>query len=203
MSTTSSQSSIARTQPMAPASAGVMASAARTRCQGASSQTPATASVPRGCRCALRSRGSSASTPRLLAERFPHICAPPALAAPFLAERPSLLDLGGLERSRDALAGRLQELRARVAERDRARAPGARAAAPHEARAGPLQVRQSARAGSRARRLRRMGGTPAARSDRHARRLVAAQALVRLSVTQGVALHARPRFTEVSIAASV
>jgi hypothetical protein len=53
----------------------------------------------------------------LLAERFPYISAPPALAAPFLAEGPSLLDLGGLERSRDALAGRLQELRARVAER--------------------------------------------------------------------------------------
>ncbi len=42
-------------------------------------------------------------------------------------------------------------------------------------------------------RLRGLGGPPPPRPDRHARRLVAAQALVRLSVTQGVALHARPR----------
>jgi hypothetical protein len=53
----------------------------------------------------------------LLAERFPHICAPPLAAVPLLADGPSLLDLGELERSRDELAGRLQELRARVAER--------------------------------------------------------------------------------------
>lgn len=53
----------------------------------------------------------------LLAERFPHICAPAAAAVPSVAGGPSLLDLGELERSRDELAARLQELRARVAER--------------------------------------------------------------------------------------
>ena len=42
-------------------------------------------------------------------------------------------------------------------------------------------------------RLRRVGGAPAPRPDRHARRLVAGQALIRLSVTQGVALQAWPR----------
>ena len=51
--------------------------------------------------------------------------------------------------------------------------------------------------------LRSLGGPPAPRADRDARRLVAAQAVVRVSVSQGVAVHARPRFTEVSIAASV
>jgi hypothetical protein len=53
----------------------------------------------------------------LLAERFPHICAPPLAAVPLFADGPSLLDLGDLERARDELAGRLQELHARVAER--------------------------------------------------------------------------------------
>jgi hypothetical protein len=53
----------------------------------------------------------------LLAERFPHISAPSLAAARAVAEGPSLLDLGGLERSRDELAARLQDLRAQVAER--------------------------------------------------------------------------------------
>jgi hypothetical protein len=53
----------------------------------------------------------------LLAERFPHIRTPSLAAAPSLANGPSLLNLGELERSRDALAARLQELRARALER--------------------------------------------------------------------------------------
>ena len=44
--------------------------------------------------------------------RFPHI--PVSLAAPAGADGPSLLDLGELERSRDRLAARVQELRARA-----------------------------------------------------------------------------------------
>lgn len=53
----------------------------------------------------------------LLAERFPHISAPSLAAAREVADGPSLLDLGGLERSRDELAATLQDLRAQVAER--------------------------------------------------------------------------------------
>ncbi len=53
---------------------------------------------------------------QIIAERFPHICAPVAMAAG--PERgPALLDLGELERSRDALAVAVQELRARALER--------------------------------------------------------------------------------------
>jgi hypothetical protein len=51
-----------------------------------------------------------------VAERFPHIPAP--VAAPARAGgAPTLLDLGGLERVRDQLVARTQELRARVDER--------------------------------------------------------------------------------------
>ena len=85
----------------------------------------------------------------------------------------------------------------------RARAPRARAAGGDEARAGALQVRAPARRRPRPGRLRGVGGAAAPRPDRHARRLVAAQAVVRLSVTQGVAPQARPRSAEASIAASV
>lgn len=51
----------------------------------------------------------------IVAGRFPFIAAPvtPILAA----SGPSLLDLGELERSRDRLAARVQEMRARVGER--------------------------------------------------------------------------------------
>jgi hypothetical protein len=84
-----------------------------------------------------------------------------------------------------------------------ARAPRPRAASADETRTGPLQVREAPPEGPGRRWVRGLGGASAARPDRHARRLVAAQALVRLSVTQGVALHARPRFADASIAASV
>jgi hypothetical protein len=51
----------------------------------------------------------------IVAERFPFIAAP---VAPIVAAGgPSLLDLGELERSRDRLAARVQELRAQVGER--------------------------------------------------------------------------------------
>jgi|GEM_PF-2655740 len=85
----------------------------------------------------------------------------------------------------------------------RARAPRARAARAHGAGTRPLQVGATTGARPRSGGMRCLGGPPAARSDRHARRLVGAQAVVRLSVSQGVAVHARPRFTEVSIAARV
>lgn len=51
----------------------------------------------------------------IVAERFPFIAAP--TAAPGAAGGPCLPGLGELERSRDRLAGRLQELRARAARR--------------------------------------------------------------------------------------
>ena len=59
-----------------------------------------------------------------------------------------------------------------------------------EARARALQVPSPAGPRSRPGRLWRLAGAPAARPDRDARRLVAGQALVRVSVTQGVALQA-------------
>ena len=55
----------------------------------------------------------------LLADRFPFVAAPGALSPP-LARAPTgprLPGLGELERTRDGLAGRLQELRARAARR--------------------------------------------------------------------------------------
>ena len=53
----------------------------------------------------------------IVAERFPHIPVPVASSAAAAAAGPSLLDLGELERSRDRLAARVQELRACAAER--------------------------------------------------------------------------------------
>jgi hypothetical protein len=85
----------------------------------------------------------------------------------------------------------------------RARAPGARAARAHEARTRPLQVRAPACQRSGPGRLRGLAGAAAPGPDRHARGLVAAHTLVRLSVTQGVAFQARPRPGADSIAASV
>lgn len=53
---------------------------------------------------------------QIVAERFPHILAPVALPAG--SERgPALLDLGALERSRDALAAAVQDLRASALDR--------------------------------------------------------------------------------------
>jgi hypothetical protein len=54
-----------------------------------------------------------------VAERFPHIPAPVAPVCPSARAggAPTLLDLGGLERVRDELVARTQELRARVDER--------------------------------------------------------------------------------------
>lgn len=51
----------------------------------------------------------------IVASRFPHV--PPPAFAHTSAQGPRLLDLGELERSRDRLAGQLQELRARAAAR--------------------------------------------------------------------------------------
>jgi hypothetical protein len=52
---------------------------------------------------------------RIVAERFPHIPAPGIAGAATLG--PRLLDLAALERSRDELAGRVQELRRLARER--------------------------------------------------------------------------------------
>ena len=51
----------------------------------------------------------------IVAGRFPYIAAPRASAQP--APGPALLDLGELERSRDRLAARVQDLRARASAR--------------------------------------------------------------------------------------
>ncbi len=51
---------------------------------------------------------------QIVAERFPHICAPVAMPTGS-GSGPALLDLGELERSRDTLAAAVQELRAKSA----------------------------------------------------------------------------------------
>jgi hypothetical protein len=53
----------------------------------------------------------------LVADGFPHITEPPAGARGGPTGAPSLLDLEQLERTRDELAGRLQQMRAAVAQR--------------------------------------------------------------------------------------
>ena len=131
----------------------------------------------------------------IVAERFPHLPARARLASALQRARRCSTSGDARALARSARGRRAGTASARERAR-RARAPRARAARADEARAGPLQVRAAARQRPRAGRMRRLGGAPASRSDRHARRLVAAQALVRLSVSQGVALQARPRFTE-------
>lgn len=72
----------------------------------------------RAARASLRAQIARLEQERseIVAERFPHICAP--VAVPSGPEHgPALLDLGELERSRDALAAAVQDLRARVVER--------------------------------------------------------------------------------------
>jgi len=51
----------------------------------------------------------------IVADRFPHV--PPPAIVPASSQGPRLLDLGELERSRDRLAGQLQELRTLAAAR--------------------------------------------------------------------------------------
>jgi hypothetical protein len=84
-------------------------------------QLPLTApgeSEQRAARASLRAQISrlEQELSRIVAETFPHIPAP-AVAAPAASGAPRLLDLGALERSRDALAGRVQELRGLAGER--------------------------------------------------------------------------------------
>ncbi len=138
----------------------------------------------------------------IVAGRFPYIPAPRAArSAGAPRARPRLPDLGELERERDHLAGRVQELRRTARGAHRARAPRAGAARADAPRTRALQVRAPTGPGSRTGRLRGLGGPTPPRPDRDARRLVAAQALVRLSVSQGVALQARPRSPDSSSSA--
>ena len=83
----------------------------------------------------------------------------------------------------------------------RARAARAGAARTDAPGTGALQVRAPTGPGSRPGRLRGMAGQTPPRPDRDARGLVAAQALVGLSISQGVALHARPRSPDSSSSA--
>ena len=92
---------------------------------------------------------------------------------------------------RDRLATRVRQAQGETRERDVSRAPRARSAGADAGAAGALQVRASARRRARRTRLRRVGGAPATRPDRDARRLVAAEALLRLSVSHGAARDAR------------
>jgi hypothetical protein len=84
----------------------------------AQSANGVSADAERAARVSLRAQIARLEQERsaIVAERFPHICAP--VAMPIGPERgPALLDLGELERSRDKLAGSVQELRGRVVER--------------------------------------------------------------------------------------
>ncbi len=74
-------------------------------------------SAQRAARASLRSQITrlERELSRIVAERFPHIPAPRIAPAPALG--PRLLDLAALERSRDELAGRVQELRRLASER--------------------------------------------------------------------------------------
>jgi len=81
-----------------------------------SQQRPA---AERAARASLRAQIARLERERsaIVAERFPHICAPVAMPdRP--SGGPSLLDLGELERSRDRLAAAVQDLRAKVTERE-------------------------------------------------------------------------------------
>ena len=106
---------------------------------------------------------------------------------------PHLLTLAELERLRDRLATRVRRLGADAGARC-VRAPRARAAGTDAGDAGALQVRAPAGRRPRGTRLRSLGGAPASRPDRDARRVVAAQALLRLSLSQGAARARGPGF---------
>jgi hypothetical protein len=73
----------------------------------------------RGARAALRAQIArlERELSATVAERFPFVAVPAAPAA-HTPSAPSLLDLGALERVRDELVARTQELRGRVQERD-------------------------------------------------------------------------------------
>ncbi len=74
----------------------------------------------RACRegfAAGTDRASQRERSAIVAERFPHIPAPVASGREVRTGGPTLLDLGELERVRDALAADIQELHARVDER--------------------------------------------------------------------------------------
>jgi len=81
----------------------------------------APADAERAARATLRSQIAKLENElsQILADRFPFIAAPPAFPAPEPAPSagPCLPGLGELERARDRLAARLQELRSRAARR--------------------------------------------------------------------------------------
>ncbi len=148
-------------------------------------------SAPRARRCARRSPSSRSRSRELLAERFPFVAAPARSGAPAApigaAAGPSMPGLGELERTRDRLAARLEELRARAARRSE-HERGARSCSSGCAsnRAGTSYYRVP---------VRDLGGTgcgvyevrPRHGPDRDARGLVAAHAVIRLSVRAGAA----------------
>ena len=137
-------------------------------------RTVSAPSTPRAPRCGHRSPGSSTSSRRSspsasrssAARRRPR-SSPPAAPVP---ARP---------RRARALARRLAARAAGAAgagrRASRARAPRTRAARADEARTGRATSSCACPSRPRRRRLRRVGGAPPPRPDRHARRLVAAQ----------------------------
>jgi hypothetical protein len=84
-------------------------------------QAPPAEDLERAARATLRAQIAKLENElsQILADRFPFIAAPPAfpLALPAPSGGPCLPGLGELERARDRLATRLQELRSRAARR--------------------------------------------------------------------------------------
>lgn len=108
-----SQNTVERLRPAEPVVAGW---------RGAGVTAPAPpADAERAARATLRMQIAKLENElsQILANRFPFIAAPPAFPLPEPAPSggPYLPGLGELERARDRLAARLQELRARAARR--------------------------------------------------------------------------------------
>lgn len=86
----------------------------------ATTPTEAPPAAERAARATLRTQIAKLENElsAILAERFPYLAAPPAFGErPAAPTGPCLPGLGELERSRDRLAARVQELRARAARR--------------------------------------------------------------------------------------
>jgi hypothetical protein len=92
---------------------------AGSRLAGAMRPECLTALDERAARATLRAQIARLERERsaIVAARFPHIRAPVASSRAVRTSGPTLLDLGELERVRDALAADMQQLRVRVSER--------------------------------------------------------------------------------------